>query len=218
MKDKTIEAILSHRIIAIVRGQSRENVLRIGEALYAGGIRLMEITYSANAPETDAQTAETVKALVSRMPSDFYVGSGTVLTARQVELTHEAGGKYIISPNVNTDVIRRTVSLGLASLPGAMTPTECVTAHDAGADFVKLFPIGNLGTSYLKALAAPLSHIRFLAVGGVSPETLEGYFKAGAVGVGTGGDLVNSMHVQNGRFDLIEARAREYVAALPKRA
>lgn len=214
MREQVIEKLKEKKIIAIVRGQSRENVLRIADALYAGGVCFMEITYNAAKPETNEETAQTIAALRHEMGSGFYVGAGTVLTERQVDLTREAGGRYIISPNVNEGVIRHTVASGLVSIPGAMTPTECEAAHRAGADFVKLFPIGTLGAGYLKAIAAPLSHISFLAVGGVTPGNMGDYFRAGAVGLGTGGDLIQGAAVAAGQFDRLTARAREYVAAV----
>ena len=211
MRSAVTESILKNHLIAIVRGQSCENVLRTADALARGGVKLMEITYNASDASTHEETAATIGALCREFGDVMKIGAGTVLTKRQVDLTREAGGSFIISPNVDPDVIRHTAESGLVSIPGAMTPTECMLAHQSGADFVKLFPIGNLGASYLKAIAAPLSQIRFLAVGGVKPANMKEYAAAGAVGFGAGADLIMPDAVREGRLDLVASRAAEYV-------
>lgn len=208
------DRILKSKIIAIIRGQGRENLFKIADALYNGGVSCMEITYNSSKPETDEETAKTLSMLIEKFGDKMSFGSGTVLNERQVELTRAAGGEFIISPNVNVNVIKKTKELGLLSIPGAYSPSECQLACEAGADYVKLFPVVNLGADYLKAIAAPLSHIKFMAVGGVTAENLVDYMKAGAVGIGTGGDLVNKEAVKNGEFDKITERAKQYVKAI----
>ncbi len=214
MRSAVIESILKNHLIAIVRGLSRENVLRTADALARGGVKLMEVTYNAADASAHEETAATIAALRRAFDGALEIGAGTVLTKRQVDLTREAGGRFIISPNVDPDVIGYTVESGLVSIPGAMTPTECALAQKSGADFVKLFPIGNLGASYLKAIAAPLSHIRFLAVGGVKPEEMKAYAAAGAVGFGAGGDLILPSAIREGKPELVAARAAEYMRAV----
>ena len=211
---KALDRISENKIIAIVRGQSKENLFKIAEALYDGGVFCMEITYNASKPETDRETADTLAALIEKFGDRMSFGSGTVLNEKQVELTKAAGGEFIISPNVNIGVIKKTKELGMLSIPGAYSPSECQTAHEAGADFIKLFPAVNLGVDYLKAISAPLSHIKFMIVGGVTAENLVDYINAGAVGVGTGGDLINKEAVKNGDFGKITERARQYVEAM----
>lgn len=213
MREQVIKHVLEHKIITIVRGINRENIFKTAEALIEGGISCMEITYDAARPETHEETAETIRQLQERFSGSLMIGAGTVLTPAQVVLTKEAGGRYIISPNVNEDVIKKTVDLGLVSMPGAFTPTECETAHRYGADFVKLFPVGRMGAGYVKDLAAPLSHICFLAVGGVTAENLPDFLKAGAVGAGIGSDLINKAQILSGDFAKITQRAKQYVAA-----
>ena len=202
MKEQTIEHVLAHKIITIVRGVDRENIFKTAEAFILGGIACMEITYDAARPETHAETAETIRQLNERFLKDLMIGAGTVLTPEQVVMTKEAGGRYIIS-----------AQCGLVSMPGAFTPTECEEAHRWGADFVKLFPVGGMGPGYVKDLAAPLSHIRFLAVGGVTAENLPAFLKAGAVGAGVGSDLVNKELILSGAFSKITQRAKQYVEA-----
>lgn len=204
-----VKKVLEEKVIAIVRGVETSRCMKVAEALYAGGIRLMEVPFNAKDPAGDETTAACIAALAEKYQGKMLVGAGTVLNTRQVELTAKAGGHYIIAPNVDTGVIRRTVELGMVSMPGAMTPTEIVTAHDAGAEFVKLFPAANLGMDYIKAIRAPLSHIRLLAVGGISEKNFADFLKAGVVGAGVGGNLANRTWIENGEFDKITEVARQ---------
>ena len=130
-----------------------------------------------------------------------------------MELAAKAGAKYIISPDVNVEVIRRTRELGLVSMPGAMTPSEVMTAHNAGADYVKLFPAGELGTSYVKAIRAPISHVKLLAVGGINEKNVADYMAAGMCGAGVGDNLANKKWIEAGEFHKITETARELLAA-----
>ena len=213
-RTEIISRIESEQLIAIVRGIKREHLIPMAEAMYAGGVRVLEITYSANGAVSDEETAEGIRALKSHFGDRMAIGAGTVLTERQVDLTAEAGGEFIISPDVNVDVIKKTVSQGLVSIPGALTPTEAQTAHRAGADFVKLFPITSLGVPYVKAIRAPLSHIRFLAVGGVDEHNMKDYLAAGVCGFGISSSIVNKQMIESGDFDGVTALARTFIRAL----
>ena len=159
--------------------------------MYNGGIRLIECTYQANGSISDEEIADNIKMLAEYFGDKMYVGAGTVLTKKQVELTKKAGGKFIISPDANEEVIRYTKEIGLISMPGALTPTEIAAAKRAGADFVKVFPIDVYGPSYIKAVKAPLSNVELLAVGGITINNINDYLSAGAVGVGIGTGIVN---------------------------
>lgn len=209
-----IEALDENKIIAIVRGVEKEKLIPLAEALYAGGIRFMEITYSADGSISDEQTAENIKTLCEYFGERMYIGAGTVLTVKQVELTKTAGGGFIISPDVCEEVIKKTRELGMVSMPGALTPSEIQTAHRAGADFIKLFPITNMGVEYVKAIKAPLSHIKFLAVGGVDVSNMQDYLKAGVCGFGVGGNIINKAMLKNNDYKALENLAKEYVSAL----
>lgn len=211
MREQTIQAILDHKIIAIVRGVDSESIVDTAKALYEGGIRLVEVTFNQKDPASFHKTAEAVRAIRGAMGDKMLVGTGTVTTPELVEMSAEAGALYIISPDTDAAVIRRTRELGLVSLPGAYTTTEAKQAHMAGADFVKLFPCIDGAPAYLKALSAPLSHIRFLAVGGVNADNAADFLKAGAVGVGVGSSLVNKKWVEAGRFDLITEEAKKFI-------
>ena len=186
----------------------------LAEALYRGGIRLMECTYDATGKTPDEATAKIIGDLVKRFEGRMLIGAGTVLTEKQVALTAAAGGRFIISPDVNPDVIKATKNAGMISIPGGLTPTEATTANRAGADFVKLFPISQNGAGYVKALCAPLSHIKFLAVGGVTDETAPDYIKNGAKGVGMGLGADDKTAIDNGDFDYIEQKYRKLVEKL----
>ena len=211
MKNNVIKEIVENKIIVIVRGIERKYLIPLAEALYNGGIRLLEITYSANNSVSDEDTAANIKLLAEHFNGRMFIGAGTVLTEKQVELTANAGGKFIISPDTNAKVIAKTNELNLVSIPGALTPTEIQHAHTSGADFVKLFPITNMGTAYVKAVKAPLSHIKLLAVGGVNKDNEGEFIKAGVCGIGTGGNLVNKEWIVNGELDKITALAQEFV-------
>lgn len=211
MQRDIINAIKERKIIAIVRGVEPKKLVPLAKALYDGGIRLMEITYSADGSVSDEETAAAVGALANEFDGRMYIGSGTVLTREQVKRTNDAGGRFIISPNTDAEVIKYTKELGMVSIPGALTPSEAEAANRAGADFVKLFPVTSMGTSYVKAIAAPLSHIRFLAVGGITPENIGEYLDIGVCGFGIGSNIINKEYIAEENYEKITASAKEYV-------
>lgn len=214
MRDKIINSVLENKIIVIVRGVARDKLIPLAQAMYEGGIRLLEITFSADGSTSDEVTGDNIKMLVNHFGDRLHVGAGTVLTEKQVELVKEAGGKFIISPDTNERVIKRTRELSLVSMPGALTPTEIMAAHTAGADFVKLFPISSLGAEYVKAVKAPLSHVKLLAVGGIHDKNMAEYIKAGVCGFGIGSNITDKALINAGEFEQITALARKYVNAL----
>ena len=212
MRETIIQKVLEEKAVAIVRGASVDACLKVADALYAGGVRLMEITFNHKNPDSYKDTAEAIKQVAEKYEGKMYIGAGTVISPELVELAAKAGAKYIISPDTNVEVIKKTRELGLVSMPGALTPSEVLVAHNAGADFVKLFPIGNLGVSYVKALCAPISHVKMLGVGGVNEDNAAEFMKAGVVGVGVGGNLANKAWIEAGEFDKITEVAKKLVA------
>lgn len=214
MKDEICRKIEQEKIIVIVRGVESEKLIPLAEAMYDGGIRLIEITYSANGAVSDEQTAANIKMLAEHFDGRMYIGAGTVITPEQVKLTKRAGGKFIISPDTYDGVIKKTCELDMVSMPGALTPSEVQQAHRAGADFVKLFPVTNLGSNYIKAIKAPLSHIRFMAVGGINENNMGEYLKAGVCGFGIGSNIVNKKMLDENDFNGITELAKKYKAAL----
>ncbi len=214
MKQELIKQIEKEKIIAIVRGVDPEKCVKVAQALYDGGIRFVEVTFNQKDPASFEKTAEAIRAICEAFAGRMQVGAGTVTTPEQVELAARAGAGYIISPDVNAAVIHKTLELGLVSMPGGLTPTEIMTAHHAGADFVKVFPVGALGVSYLKAVMAPISHVKLLAVGGVNEENAAQYIRAGMRGVGVGGNLANKDWIAAGEYDKITRTAQKLVQAV----
>ena len=206
-----IKEIIDKKIIVILRGVPKDKLVETAEAMYRGGIRLIEITYSANGAVSDEEIAAGIKLLAENFEGRMLVGAGTVMTKHQVELTKASGGKFIISPDTNEEIIRHTKELGLVSIPGALTPSEITAAHRAGADFVKLFPISSLGSGYVKVIKTPISNIRLLAVGGIEFDNMEEYYEAGVCGFAIGSNLANLKLIGDGDFDAIEELARRYV-------
>ncbi len=212
MKNKVIETISAEKIVVIVRGVEKEKLIPLAEAMYAGGIRLLEVTYSANGSVSDEDTAANIKMLSEHFAGRMYIGAGTVLSEKQVELTKKAGGMFIISPDTCPEVIKKTVELGMVSMPGALTPSEIQLAHRSGADFVKMFPITNMGPAYVKAVKAPLSHIKLLAVGGVDETNMADYLKAGVCGFGVGSNIIDKKALAEENYAAITELAKKYVA------
>lgn len=214
MCKRLIEEIENEKIIVIVRGVERNKLIPIAEAMYRGGIKFLEITYSANGEVSDEETKENIRLLANHFGGRLHIGAGTVLTEKQAELTKQAGGEFVISPDTNPKVIKRTKELGMVSMPGALTPSEIQLAHISGADFVKLFPISNLGIDYVRAVKAPLSHIRLLAVGGVDLSNIPGYLDIGVCGFGIGSNIVSGKLIGQNDYKGLEELAKKYVSAV----
>ena len=214
MREEIIKRIEEEKLIAIVRGVSAEKCLSVAEALYNGGVRLVEITYDQKNPDSWMKTAEAIETVAGEFEGRMFVGAGTVTSVELVELTAAHGGRYIISPDTNVDVIKKTRELGLVSLPGALTPSEIMTAHNAGADFVKLFPAGEMGVGYLKAIRAPISHVRLMAVGGINEKNAADFLKAGAAGLGVGGNLAKKAWIDAEEYEKLTEAAKEIIAAI----
>lgn len=210
MREQIIQKVLDKKIVAIVRGVYGEDCVNLARALCEGGIELLEVTFDQSKPELLERTSDTIRQLVQALGDKMIFGAGTVTTVQMLELARNAGAQFVVSPDTNEEVIKATVAAGMVSMPGALTPTEIVTAHRYGADFVKLFPAGTQGAAYLKAVTAPLNHIRILAVGGVNEKNIADFLAAGAVGAGVGGNLVNKTWIANGEFDKITALAKEF--------
>lgn len=208
------QTIKENKLIAIVRGVETETCIKIAQALYDGGFRLIEITYAQKHPESWENTAKVIGSVATAMEGKMFIGAGTVTCIQLVKLTYKYGGQFIISPDICEDVIRRTCQLGMVSIPGALTPTEVMAAHRAGADFVKLFPAGNFGPGYVKAVKAPISHMDILAVGGVDDTNVAAFLASGAAGAGIGSNLVNPNWVKAGQYEKIKETARQLVAAV----
>lgn len=214
MRDYTIDAIEKEKVIAILRGVEEQRLIPVAEALYAGGIRLLEVTFQQRRQEDAGGTVRAIETIRGRYEGRMLVGAGTVLTEEQAFLAQKAGAEFIISPDTEPRVIARTRELGMVSIPGAMTATEILEAHRAGADFVKVFPASVLGTAYIKAVRGPISHVRLLAVGGIDSKNAAAFLQAGVCGVGVGGKLVDAGAIAAGDYEKLTEEARALTEAV----
>lgn len=209
---RVLNLILEKKIITIVRGTYGDDLRKLAHALYDGGIRFMEVTFDQKDPDCIAKTAGAISMLNAEFAGcDFYAGAGTVLTKEQVKAASDAGASYIISPNTNPEVIRYTKELGLVSIPGAMTPTEILLAHDCGADIVKLFPAATLGLKYVKDILAPISHVAIIATAGITEENFAEFLKLGLKGAGISGRLTDKKLIAAGDWEEFTRRAKAFV-------
>ena len=211
MREETLKRIHEKKVIAIVRGQQPAVMKELASAMLAGGVDLIEVTFPQSNPDGWKDTAESIHLLNTAFGGRIMAGAGTVLTEEQLHMACDAGARYIITPNTDEKLIAEIRRLGLVALPGALTPSEIVKAYHAGADAVKVFPVDSLGPAYIKAVKAPLSHIPLMAVGGVTEKNAADYLRAGCMGLGVGGNLVNREWIANGEFDKITALAQEYM-------
>lgn len=203
--------IAEHKIVAICRRIYGEDLKKLAAALLKGGIRMIEVTFDQQDPDCVSKSCAALRLLGEHYGETMLVGAGTVLSAEQVDAAFKAGAKYIVSPDVNPAVVKRTKELGLASMPGAMTPTEILAAHNCGADFVKLFPATTLGFKYIKDILAPITHVKLVATGGVTEENLAQYLDLGFAGAGISGRLTDKALIQSGNFDELTRRAEVFV-------
>ena len=214
--EEVLARIKKEKLVAILRGVPMDRIEGVVGALVRGGVRVLEFTFDHDEPDCVAANAAKIRLTVEKFGDQVLVGCGTALTVEEVEAAHDAGACLVISPNVDMAVIRRAKQLDMVSMPGALTPTEIVAAHNMGADIVKLFPAGELGLGYIKAVRGPLKHIPMSAVGGVKPENVKDFLNAGVCGLGVGGQLVLSGAVKSGDDAAIEARAKEFTDAISK--
>lgn len=182
----TLQHILESKIVAVIRGANPDEVVPIAKALSLGGIKTLEITAETR------DVLSLIKKASTELNEEIIVGAGTVLDPETARSAIMAGAKFIFSPTVNLETIRMTKRYGGVSIPGALTPTEILTAYENGADIVKVFPADVLGPGYLKDVHGPLPQIPLMPTGGVNLENISDYFKAGAVAVGLGGALVDA--------------------------
>lgn len=211
--ERIVKKVSEGKIIAILRGMPVDKLLPVADALYEGGIRMIECTFDHSREDCIEANCKMISQLVEHFEGRMDVGAGTVLTVEEVEATVKAGGSFIISPSVDEAVIKKTRELGAVSMPGALTPTEIVNAWKAGAHYVKIFPAGDLGAGYVKSVRAPLKHIPMLAVGGITPENIPDYLACGVSGFGVGSPLLPKADIEKGNYAAITERAAKFIAA-----
>jgi 2-dehydro-3-deoxyphosphogluconate aldolase/(4S)-4-hydroxy-2-oxoglutarate aldolase len=200
------EALASTRIVAILRAENAARAEEVVDVLLESGIRSLELTL------TTLGALEVVERLAGLVPDGTDLGVGTVLTADEVDRAVDAGARFVVSPSVVPAVIEAAARHGIASYPGAFTPTEIHAAWQAGASAVKLFPAGALGPGYLKAVRAPLPDIPLVPTGGVEVEAVSAWLGAGAVAVGLGGPLIGDALTPGGDLDALAKRTRAVCA------
>ena len=205
MGSNLIQSLTQEKIVAIIRGIQENKGDATAEALAEGGIVFLEVTLN-----TDGALGM-INRFRKTYEGKMRIGAGTVLDLDMAHQAVAAGAEYIISPNLDEEVIRYGVENGVDVWPGTMTPTEMVRAMKVGASAVKVFPLGSLGIGYLKEVRAPLNHIPMIATGGVSLQNIRSVLEAGALAVGLGGNLVNKQMVADGRFDELTKLARSFV-------
>ncbi len=212
MTSKEILAFISGvGLVPIVRTSSAESAVRVVEALYEGGIRAAEITM------TVPGAVGALERCAQQFGSRLVLGAGTVLDPETARICMLSGAEFFVTPSLRPSTIEMAKRYSKVICPGALTPTEVLAAWEAGADAVKIFPCGNVGgAKYIKALRGPFPHIEMIPTGGVNLETIGDFLKAGACAAGVGGELVDVKLVNEGRFDLIADRARQYLAAISK--
>ena len=181
-----IEKLKESKLVPVLRAPSQEEGLRMAHALVSGGVKVLEVTM------TVPGAIDLIAQLSQSLSEDILIGAGTVLDPETAEKCRDAGAKFIVSPALNIATVEWCKAEGIACAPGCLTPTEILTAHQAGADLIKIFPADAVGgASYIKALKGPFPYIEFMPTGGVNLATIKGFFEAGAVAVGVGSNLVN---------------------------
>ncbi|HEV2132951.1 MAG TPA: bifunctional 4-hydroxy-2-oxoglutarate aldolase/2-dehydro-3-deoxy-phosphogluconate aldolase [Terracidiphilus sp.] len=209
MAETTQETIERVGLIPVLRAKSTAQGRAVVEAMIAGGVTVVEVTM------TVPGAIDLLKELKREYGNRLLLGSGTVTTAEQAQATIDAGAEFVVSPSLHPDVIRVTKSNNKISCPGALTPTEAISAWNSGADYVKIFPCSAVGgASYLKALLAPFPHLKLIPTGGVTLQTAASFIQAGARALGVGSDLVNLAAVDSGHAETITETARAYLKVL----
>ncbi len=209
MPETTAQTIERVGLIPVLRARNAGQAHAVVQAMLAAGVTVVEVTM------TVPGAVEVLKELNREYAGQLLLGSGTVTTADQAAATIDAGAEFVVSPSLHPEVIAMTKSKGKLSIPGALTPTEVITAWNAGADYVKIFPCSAMGgASYLKSLLAPFPHLKLIPTGGVTLQTAESFLKAGARALGVGSDLVNLAAIDAGTPEVITQTARAYLKVM----
>ncbi|WP_109484693.1 bifunctional 4-hydroxy-2-oxoglutarate aldolase/2-dehydro-3-deoxy-phosphogluconate aldolase [Occallatibacter savannae] len=207
--DTTAEIIERVGLIPVLRARSAAQAHAVVQAMIAGGVTVVEVTM------TVPNAIDLLKELKQEYGSRVLLGSGTVTTAAEAQATINAGAEFIVSPSLHPEVIQVTKTNGKLSVPGALTPTEVITAHRAGANYVKIFPCSAMGGApYLKSLLAPFPFLKLIPTGGVTLDTAARFIQAGARALGVGADLVNLAAIDAGTPEKITETARAYLKIL----
>jgi 2-dehydro-3-deoxyphosphogluconate aldolase/(4S)-4-hydroxy-2-oxoglutarate aldolase len=205
-KEDQLRRVLDCGIVAVVRSPDSEQLVDVARALVEGGVDVVEITM------TVPNALDVVRRVRERLGDRVLLGAGTILDPETARAALLAGAEYVVAPTVNLDVIRLCQRYDKLVMPGAFTPTEILTAWEAGADVVKVFPADVIGPAFFKAVHGPLPQVRLMPTGGVDLKTAASFLKAGACCLGVGGQLVEPRAVAERNFERIRELARQYVA------
>lgn len=208
MRAKVALAIEQAGLVAILRNIEEEAAQKTVQALFKGGIAVMEVTLNTKG------ALATIGHLADTFGDKMLIGAGTVLDPEGAFAAINSGAEFLVTPTINPDVLKVANRYGKPVLAGAMTPTEVLEAYELGAEFVKLFPAGPLGPDYLKQIRGPLAHIPLFAVGGVTLENAAAFIRAGAVGLGLGGVLLDSTAITREDWDFITMNAQKFAQAV----
>ena len=204
-KADILEKVKELGLLAVIRGPSPELTVKMVEALVAGGVLGIEITYSTPNAE------EVVRTLCGKFGDSIILGMGTLTKPEQALSAKEAGANFLVSPICEPNLVKEMVSIGLLTMAGALTPTEVLQAYNLGADVIKIFPGSLGGPAYIKALKGPFPYIPMMPTGGVSAGNVREWFATGVVAVGAGSELCPPQLAKEGKFDEIIKRAAEFV-------
>ena len=207
IKHRVIHAIEQTGLIAIVRGIEPESVLPLAEALYAGGVEVIEVTCNST------RYLESITALKTKMGDKMKVGAGTVINPVMAQLVIDAGADFVLSPDFNPDVVSMVHEKQRLMIPAVMTPSEILQACRLGVDLLKLFPANSLGIDYLKEIQGPLDNLALIPVGGITLENTASFAQAGAFAVGVGSALTNKQWVKDGEWGKITRQAEAFIRA-----
>ena len=208
-KQQILQSMLDAGIVAVVRTSSAESAIKSIEAIYRGGIIVAEVTM------TVPGALQALEKIADSLGDKIILGAGTVLDPETARACMLAGAQFFVTPALKLATIEMAHRYSKPSFPGALTPTEVLTAWEAGADVVKVFPCGNMGgPKYIKALKGPFPHIEMVPTGGVNLETAGEFLKAGACAVAVGGELIDAATIKAGQYEVFEERARQYVAVV----
>jgi len=206
----TMDTILGSGLIAILRGLDEESTVEVAKALYSAGVKAIEITY--NTPNA----SHLIRKLTKMFDGCAAIGAGTVLNMATAVEAIESGADFILAPNLNLEVIKTTKSYSKISIPGAFTPSEIVTAINAGADIVKIFPASSVGIQYIKDLKGPLNDIPMMPVGGVDIDNVGDFIRAGSCAVGVGSNLIKKSYVEKQEYSKITELAIDFLNEIKK--
>lgn len=205
-REEGLAQIQKTKIIAIIRGVEPSRIEEVANALYQGGITVMEVTLNTSG------ALSMIERLRHKFAGQMFIGAGTVLDTQDLRQALQAGASFVVTPNVDDEVIVEAVRRNIPIFPGAMTPTEIVKAWKAGAAAVKIFPGSSLGLGYFKELQGPLSHIPMMAVGGICGDNILSFLQAGCYAVGIGSALINLCEIAQGNYACIAEAARRLIA------